>query len=100
MNSTTTKHYPLDLATLYNLFEKFSSSLQWILKNKFDVQYCVHILDYFLFVGPPNSPECAKALQSFRTLAQDINLPIKEEQTVSPTTVLTFLGLEIDTVKC
>lgn len=51
-------------------------------------------------MGPPNSPQCAKALQSFRTLAQDINLPIKEEKTVSPTTVLTFLGIEIDTVKC
>lgn len=85
---------------LFEKFEKFSSSLQWILENKFDVQYCVHILDDFLFVGPPNSPECAKALQSFRTLAQDINIPIQEEKTVSPTTVLTFLGIEIDTVKC
>lgn len=94
------KTLPFGLSYSCNLFEKFSSSLQWILENKFDVQYCVHILDDFLFVGPPNSPECAKALQSFRTLAQDINIPIQEEKTVSPTTVLTFLGIEIDTVKC
>lgn len=91
------KTLPFGLSYSCNLFEKFSSSLQWILENKFDVQYCVHILDDFLFVGHPNSPECAKALQSFRTLAQDINLPIKEEKTVSPTTVLTCLGIEIDT---
>lgn len=84
------KTLPFGLSYSCNLFEKFSSSLQWILENKFDVQYCVHILDDFLFVGPPNSPECAKALQSFRTSAQGINLPIKEEKTVSPTTVLTF----------
>lgn len=94
------KTLPFGLSYSCNLFEKFSSSLQWILENKFNVQYCVHILDDFLFVGPPNSPECAKALQSFRTLAQDINIPIQEEKTVSPTTVLTFLGIEIDTVKC
>lgn len=70
------------------------------MENKLNVQYCVHILDDFLFLGPPYSPECAQALQSFRTLAQDINLPIKEEKTVSPTTVLTFSGIENDTVKC
>jgi hypothetical protein len=41
-----------------------------------------------------------EALLSFRALANDINIPIKEEKTVLPTTVLTFLGLEIDTLKC
>jgi hypothetical protein len=37
---------------------------------------------------------------SFRALAKDINIPIKEEKTVLPTTVLTFLGLEFDTLNC
>lgn len=32
-------------------------------------------------------------------LAQDIGLPIKPSKTVLPTTTLTFLGLELDTVK-
>ena len=55
-----------------------------------------------MFVGHPNTPECSKlnALTSFRTLAKDINLPIKEKKMVPPTTVLTFLGIEIDTINC
>ena len=60
----------------------------------------MHLLDDFLFVGHPNTPECSNALRSFRTLAKDINLPIKEEKRVPPTTVLTFLGNEIDTINC
>lgn len=36
---------------------------------------------------------------SFYKLAQDIGLPIKPSKTVLPTTTLTFLGLELDTVK-
>lgn len=36
---------------------------------------------------------------SFYKLAQDIGLPIKSSKTVYPTTTLTFLGLELDTVK-
>lgn len=36
---------------------------------------------------------------AFYTLARDIGLPIKAEKTVYPTTTLTFLGLELDTLK-
>lgn len=35
----------------------------------------------------------------FYKQAQDIGLPIKPSKTVLPTTTLTFLGLELDTVK-
>lgn len=53
----------------------------------------------FLFVGPPRSPDCYSSLLAFHSLAKDINLPIKSEKTVYPTTTLTFLGLELDTLK-
>lgn len=82
-----------------NLFEKFSTALQWILEHKFSVTHCVHILDDFLFIGPPNSSKCYSALISFYKLPQDIGLPIKPSKTVLPTTTLTFLVLELDTVK-
>ena len=36
---------------------------------------------------------------AFHVLARDICLPIKSSKTVYPTTTLTFLGLELDTVK-
>lgn len=57
------------------------------------------MLDDFLFIGTPSSPECYSSLLAFYVLAKDIGLPIKSEKTVYPTTILTFLGLELDTVQ-
>lgn len=87
------KTLPFGLSYSCNLFEKFSSELQWILENKFGVAHCVHILDDFLFIGPPGSSVCYSDLMAFYTLVKDINLFIKAEKTVYPTTTLTFLGL-------
>lgn len=93
------KTLPFGLSYSCHLFEQFSSALQWILEEKFKVGYCVHVLDDFLFVGSPRSPDCYSSLLAFYSLAKDINLPIKSEKTVYPTTTLTFLGLELDTLK-
>lgn len=41
------KTLPFGLSYSCNLFEKFSSALQWILQNKFSVVHCVHMLDDF-----------------------------------------------------
>lgn len=76
------KTLPFGLSYSCQVFEKFSSALQWILESKFKVSHCVHVLDDFLFIGQPNSKECYDALLSFYTLATNINLPIKSEKTV------------------
>lgn len=77
MNSTLIKHCLSDLATLVTYLKKLAplSSGFW----KTSLTSNIASIS-FLFVDPPNSSECAQALQSFRTLAQDINLPIKEEK--------------------
>lgn len=92
------KTLPFGLSYSCNLFEKFSTALQWILEHQFSVKHCVHILDDFLFIGPPNFSKCYSALMSFYKQAHDIGLPIKPSKTVLPTTTLTFLGFELDTV--
>jgi hypothetical protein len=63
------------------------------------VSHCVHILDDFLSMGPPRFSRCYSSLMAFYTLAKDIGLSIRAEKTVYPTTTLTFLGLELDTIK-
>lgn len=87
------KTLPFGLSYSCNIFEKFSTALQWILTTKFMVPYCVHMLDDFLFIGARSSPECYSSLLAFYVLAKDIGLPIKSEKTVYPTTTLTLLGL-------
>ena len=66
-----------------------------MLTEKPCVQHCVHILDDFLFIGPPtcNSSKCYSPLLAFHVLAKDLGFPIKSEKTVYPCTLLTFWGL-------
>ena len=58
----------------------------------------MHYLDDFLFWSPPDSPRCHEALQSALQLGTALGLPAAPEKIVGPTTSLTFLGIEIDTV--
>lgn len=55
-------------------------------------------MTFFLLV-PPRSSDYYSSMLAFYSLAKDINHPIKSEKTVYPTTTLTFLGLELNTLK-
>jgi hypothetical protein len=51
-----------------------------------------------LIVGPPDYDTCRKDLEKIMVLFKDIDIPIKEANTVLPCTLLTFLGIELDSV--
>lgn len=93
-----TRHCPW-VKVVCSLFEHFSSSLHWIVNNKLGIEGCVHvhILDDFLLVGPPCLSLCTGQVELFLRFMQQIGVPLKQEKTVYPTTMLTFLGLELDT---
>ena len=93
------KVLPMGLSYSCNLFEKFSTAVHWVVEHKIRSSGCVHVLDDFLFVGPPKSESCQKTLAQFLHMAQDIGIPIKEEKTVFPTTKIIFLGLELDSAE-
>ena len=93
------KSLPMGLSSACAKFESFSSAIQWILVHKLNVQHMSHILDDFLFFGLPSSRECHVSLQAFLRLAKSINVPIKAEKTVHPTTSAQLHGLLIDTNK-
>ena len=90
------KTLPMGLSYSCCLFEKFSNAIHWIVDNKLKSSGCVHVLDDFLFIGPPDNMLCRQTLTQFLDMAHSIGMPIKQEKTVFPTTVLTFLGIEID----
>lgn len=92
------KVLPFGASTSCRTFELFSSSLHWILKFHFQVSHLSHILDDFMFFGPPASPECSQSLAKFFILAEDIGVPVKQEKTVHPTTQLELHGILVDTV--
>lgn len=74
------KTLPQGLGYSCFLFENFSTSLQWIAENKLHIPGCAHVLDDFLFVGPPNYQKCLSNLNSFLDMAGVLGVPIKQEK--------------------
>ena len=52
-----------------------------------------HILDDFMFFGPPDSLICLNSLQAFLLLAESLGLPIKDDKTVLPSTSAELHGI-------
>lgn len=89
---------PMGCSISCNIFERFSSAIQDILISQFKVTHMSHILDDFIFFGPQHSDHCLFQLRQFESLASFINLPIKAEKTVLPSTCVSLHGIEVDTV--
>ena len=82
------KALPMGCSISCRLFEDFSTAIHWVLSNKLAIPAVVHVLDDFLFIGSPATQECMHSLQSFLTLCENINIPIKHTKTVYPSTVI------------
>ena len=91
------KVLPFGTSTSCRTFEEFSTAIQWILPNHFNIPYLSHILNDYMFFGPANSGTCSLSLQKFMLLADDLNIPVKHDKTVHPTTRAEIHGITIDT---
>jgi hypothetical protein len=80
-----------------NIFEQFSDAIQWILKHKYGIVNVVKVLDDFLFIEP-TSERCQQDLHTFLQLCDDIGIPVAPHKTEGPTTTITFLGIELDSI--
>ena len=89
---------PMGASSSVRIYESFSKALQWILQEKFSVQFVSHIIDDFIFVGPSNSYIYEGGLKKFLLLCNLLNIPVKSSKTVWPTTCASVHGIEIDTV--
>jgi hypothetical protein len=72
--------------------------LHWLVQIKSGIYTLDHYLDYFIFAGEASSNDCEILMNTFFKISEERGVPIVENKPVHPTTVLTFLGLEIDTV--
>ncbi|CAC5410527.1 unnamed protein product [Mytilus coruscus] len=71
-------------------FEKFSTFLECIFKDKTGSDSVVHYLD---------DSTCLNLMSEFDCLCDHLGVPLAHDKTVGPTHVLTFLGLEINTIE-
>ena len=56
-----------------------------------------HYLDDFILAGQHDTDDCQKLIETFTLVCNELGVPIAENKSVGPTTVIIFLGLEIDT---
>ena len=57
-----------------------------------------HILDDFLILAP-TFDMCKRYLEEFLEICDKIGIPMAPEKTMGPSTCLTFLGIELNTVQ-
>ncbi|GAV00946.1 hypothetical protein RvY_11728 [Ramazzottius varieornatus] len=81
------------------LFDDMSKLLEWFARHYGHVKHNPHPIDDFWEAGPPDDPDCQRVLNLFRYFCNYLGVLIAEEKTDGPTTKLTFLGIELDTVK-
>ena len=91
------KSLPFGASISCALFNKFASFLHWAVSVRQSEGAIVHYLDDFLFLGRGGTCQCADLLHTFKVICNDLGIPLADEKTISPTTRLTFLGVEIDT---
>ena len=80
------------------IFSRFADILQFILQNAGPVEYIQHYLDDFFIAGAPASSDCKSALSRSIEICTQLGVPLAEEKTEGPTTSLTFLGYELDSL--
>ena len=87
---------PFGLCSGPKIFNAVADTVKWILKQE-GVACVFHYLDDFLLVGSPSSNQCEEHLKILLKTFDRLNIPVAMEKLEGPTTVLTFLGIEMDT---
>ena len=89
---------PMGCSSSCALFEAFRTALEWLALHRLGASGVLHILDDFLFIAE-SEEKCQADLNSFLNLCEYLGVPMAEEKTVDPHTVLQFAGITLDTVK-
>ena len=90
---------PFGLRSAPYLFNQFADALEWILRNNYGLQWVIHYLDDYLIHGPPNNNLCRQFLQDFLRVCTLLGIPVATEKVEGPLTILTFLRLELDSIR-
>ena len=87
---------PFGLRSAPKLFKILADFLAWILQQQ-GVSPILHYLDNFLIIGPPASNTCLQHLNHLKQACHTLGVPLALEKVEGSSTVLTFLGILLDT---
>ena len=86
---------PFGLRSAPKIFSAVADALAWAMHCN-GIQWHLHYLDDFLFVGPPKEPVCAQALRTALDTCEELGMPVAFNKVDGPSTRLTFLGIQVD----
>ena len=89
---------PFGLRSAPQVFSSVVDLVEWVLKKQYDVSFLLHYLDDFHTLGPPNSQTCQRNLDTRIQQFQDWGIPLHPDKLESPSTILTVLGIELDSL--
>ena len=87
---------PFGLRSAPKIFTAVADAIEWCMRQR-GVEFIEHYLDDYIVFGPPESRTCSSNLTTLLEECEVLGAPMAEEKTEGPATVLTFLGIEIDT---
>ena len=89
------KCLPFGCSISCSLFEKVATFLEFCVKRRMKSGKILHYLDDSLG-GDKTAEKCKCLMELVKNILSHLNVPIAEDKTEGPVTVLTFLGLELD----
>lgn len=96
------KALPMGASCSPALFETFSTFLEWAIKRAAASDKVTHYMDDMFMVGiaDESSPSsCARLVSCTDKVCDDLGVPLEPDKAVGPASKITYLGLEIDSVK-
>eukprot|EP00117_Sycon_ciliatum_P024777 scpid57113/ scgid4981/ len=99
------KVLPFGLRSSPALFNLLADALCWILRHNYSLADLEHYLDDYIGVAPPSpSPSSSTAAiqqATLLTVFENLGVPVAtgHDKVVPPTTVMTVLGIEVDSVE-
>ena len=89
---------PFGLRSAPKIFCAISDALEWVL-HKQQVSCTVKYIDDFLLIGQAGTSQCQQNVKRMIKTCEELGIPLAAEKLLGPTTILTFLGIELDTTK-
>ncbi|MGH7238572.1 MAG: reverse transcriptase domain-containing protein, partial [Candidatus Saccharimonadales bacterium] len=86
---------PFGLKSSCNIWERYATAAQWIVRNKLNIQDLDHYVDDY-FLAAASYPVCKRQLDGIIEIFQQLGMIIATDKTVEPTTRLVYLGITID----
>lgn len=93
------KMLPFGASISCALWEKFATSLHWIVEMKSGNDSILHYLDDYFFVENSESGNVGHTLRTFQNICHEIGVPLNHDKTTPPCQSLTFLGITFDVQK-